>query len=66
MNTPSLITRKEIAQMLGETDRAIGRNEQRLGLDTCRRDLSKRSVRYLREKALQILSDRGFLPNTSR
>lgn len=63
--TPSLISRKEIAQMLGETPKAIGRNEARLGLDKCRRDLSKRSVRYLRISALSALVERGFLPKTT-
>jgi hypothetical protein len=63
---PTLIDRKEIASILGETVRVIERNEKSLGLDKCRRDISRKSVRYLRSKAFTILISRGFLPQDWR
>jgi hypothetical protein len=61
MSKPSLISRKEIAALLGESCRTVVRNETRLGIDTCRADINQHLVRYNRTRAIRALIDRGFL-----
>jgi|ERR1051325_5144261 hypothetical protein len=58
---PTLICRKDIAAMVGVSVVTVTRNELRWGLKTARRDLNRRSVRYLRRLAVPILQGHGFI-----
>lgn len=54
-----LITRGEIAQLLGVTERFVSDNEARLGLLRCKVVLSKQLVRYRQDDALKALDALG-------
>lgn len=64
MSAPNknLLTRKDIAAMLGDvTTEQVRKNEKRWGLDTARRDLNHRCVRYVQKIAIRVLTERGFI-----
>lgn len=56
----SLITRKEVARLIGVSTAQVRDNEQRWGLRAFRNDLNSRNVRY-RPGALDMLITRGFI-----
>jgi hypothetical protein len=61
MNRKPLLTRKDIAILLGDvTPEQVRKNEKRWGLDKARCDLNCRCVRY-RWVAISILRAKGFL-----
>lgn len=65
--TPNLITRQDIADLLGDsiTARMVRKNEKSLGLDKARRDINPRTIRYRRDIAITILESRGLIPSTT-
>jgi Mn-dependent DtxR family transcriptional regulator len=48
-------TRKDIAQLMEVSVRTVTNNEKRLGLDSCRRDINPRTIRYDSELAKEAL-----------
>lgn len=55
--TKPLLTRKDIALMLGVTPRQVKRNEVRWGLRNARSQLNTRPLLYLSAKVLVILKN---------
>src|ERR1043166_5993545 len=58
---PMLVTRKDIAALMGVSVDSVRRNEVRWGLKLVRRDLNSRSVRYRRGDPLELLTVRGSI-----
>lgn len=50
-----LMTRKDVAELLGISTDAVRKNERRWGLTAARRDLNRRCVRYKTLMAVAIL-----------
>jgi hypothetical protein len=67
MSTPNLITRQDVANLLGDSISVdmVRKNEKSLGIDRARKDINKRLIRYRRDLVVQILTARGLL-STSR
>ena len=59
MSETRYLTRKDLARMLEVSVNVIYRNEKRLGLQSARRDLNERVVRYLAVEARRALKQRG-------
>jgi hypothetical protein len=59
--TQPLISRKDLAQLLGISSDAVRRNERRLGLHRARRNINARCVRYRTDIAWTILRDAGLV-----
>jgi hypothetical protein len=64
MSPPALLTRKDIAAMLGISVDMVRKNEKNLGLKSARADINTRTIRYLRPKVESILAGRGLLSAT--
>lgn len=58
MNT---LTRKDIARMVGQSTDVVRRNEERWGLDKCKRELNARNVDYREREAKKALLARGLI-----
>lgn len=63
MITTSLISRKQIAALLGDevTPDQVRRNEERWGIRKARRDLNCRCVRYRTRLVLMIFRTKGWI-----
>jgi hypothetical protein len=57
-------TRKELAELLDTTASTIGRNEQQLGLDKAKFQVTPRLVRYTSSIVAAELKRRGAWPPT--
>jgi len=64
MTTQKLITRKDIAQLLGDnfSARQIARHEKKWGLDKCRPTGKTREVLFQAWKVIPILQRLGYVP----
>ncbi len=56
----AFLSRKQIAQALGESVDMLAENERRWGLDRARVNFNRRVIRYRRAQALAILAARGM------
>jgi hypothetical protein len=67
MPAPNLITREDVAAMLGNNFNAdmVRKNEKRLGIDKARKDINARVIRYRHDIVVQILTSRGLLAATA-
>lgn len=59
--TKTLWSRKDVAALLDITPDQVRKNEARWGLDSARRDLNRRCVRYASRLARSILQGLGFI-----
>ena len=56
-----MLSRKDIARMIGESVNLIRHNEQKLGLDRAKVQINSRVVRYNETRARVALKARGIL-----
>jgi hypothetical protein len=59
--TAPLMTRKQIAELIGCAVKTVSRNEERWRLNTCRVKLGPRFIRYRQRDALMVLRLLGVL-----
>ena len=62
MATQNLLTRKDIAALLGLRVRVIKDNERRLGIDVFKVRINHKSVFYQGWKVLAHLKKKGWIP----
>lgn len=58
---PHLMTRKDVAALLGMSWQWVRENEAKTGLNTCRVSWSSNRVRYKRDMAISQLRDVGLI-----
>jgi len=56
-----LLSRKDVAALIGETTTVVRRNEKRWGLDKARADLNSRLIRYRGEMVRLIFEGKGWI-----